>query len=111
VLLVHEATRPSALVCEVKDNGVEARRVSVTGIELAGLPMDVSSTWHVMGGFFSVAIALCADSVGLGEVLRCDERAEMRWVAVVEGVMRVRFVRWVGKWLMRCFEPQLLMIN
>jgi hypothetical protein len=90
VLLVHEATRPSALVREVKERGVEVSRVRVTGMELAGLPMEVSRTWHVMGGLFGVGIAEWADWAGLGEVLRWDDRAEMRWVAVVEGGMRVR---------------------
>jgi hypothetical protein len=93
VLLVHEATRPSALVREVKERSVEVSRVSVTGMELAGLPMEVSRTWHVMGGLVGVDIAEWADWAdwaGLGEVLRWDDRAEMRWVAVVEGGMRVR---------------------
>ena len=55
--------------------------VSVTGIEAAGRPSVVSSTWQVMGGFFSVAmVALLADVAPLN----CFPRASMRCVAVGE---------------------------
>lgn len=58
------------------------RRVRVTGIEEAGLPIVVSRTWHVMGGFFSVDIVWF---VGVGAVVaRCLASAEMRWVAEEE---------------------------
>jgi hypothetical protein len=55
----------------------------------AGFPMVVSSTWHVIGGFFSVAMVFAVTS-GLGDVERWFERAPMRWDAEVG--MRVRFV-------------------
>jgi hypothetical protein len=62
--------------------------VSLTGILLAGFPIVVSRTWHVIGGFFSVAMVFATLS-WLGEVERWFERALMRWDAVVLG-MRVR---------------------
>jgi hypothetical protein len=85
VLGLQEVTRPSDVVVDVKVRGDAESRVRVTGTEDAGRPMEVSRMWHVMGGFFSVAIAV---SVGLGEALRCCDRAVMRWVVVVEGGMR-----------------------
>jgi hypothetical protein len=80
----------------VKEAGVEVvvevveRRVRVTGMEGAGLPMEVSRTWHVIGGFFSVAIVF-AVWAGLGEVVSCWEIAWMRCVVGVEGGMRMRW--------------------
>jgi hypothetical protein len=62
----------------------------VTGILLAGFPIVVSSTWHVIGGFFSVAMVFATTS-GLGEVERWFDRASMRFDAAVVG-MRVRVI-------------------
>lgn len=47
-------------------------RVSVTGISLAGFPMLVSRTWHVIGGFVAVAMEVTS---GLGKVESWFERA------------------------------------
>jgi hypothetical protein len=89
VLGVQEVTRPSDVVVDVNARGWEGERsVRVTGMECAGLPMEVSRMWQVIGGFFSVDM-LGRESGGLGEVVRCCDRAVMRWVAVVEGGMRV----------------------
>jgi len=46
-----------------------------------GLPIVVSRTWHVIGGFFSVAI-VCALSLGFAGEERCFERACRRVVGV-----------------------------
>lgn len=51
--------------------------VSVTGISFPGFPIVVSSTWHVIGGFCSVAMVFATTS-GLGDDERCDEIAAMR---------------------------------
>lgn len=45
------ATRPSELVCALKDKVGARRGVSVTSIEAPGRPVVVSRTWHVMGSF------------------------------------------------------------
>lgn len=88
-------TRPSALV--VAENLSEAsldeaglRRVRTTGMLDAGLPIVVSSTWHVIGGFFSVAMVV-GWFVGVGAVAaRWFESAWMRWVACEVGMQRLR---------------------
>jgi hypothetical protein len=67
----------------------EAHSVNVTGILLAGFPIVVSRTWHVIGGFFSVAMVFAVCS-GFGEEERCCDRVARREDAG-EGGMRVRF--------------------
>lgn len=91
VLGAQDDTRPSRVVVDVNVSGVAERSVRVTGMEEAGLPREVSRIWHVIGGFFSVDI-LRREA---GEVLRCCDRAEMRWIAVVEGGMRALRGRYV----------------
>jgi hypothetical protein len=54
-----------------------AYNVSVTGMLLAGFPIVVSRTWHVIGGFFSVAMVFATIS-GFGELERWFERASTR---------------------------------
>ena len=78
-----------------------AHSVSVTGIFAAGFPIVVSSTWQVIGGFFSVAMffAVCP---GFGELERWFERASMREVALEVGMRLIlRFNR-----LTRAFEAR-----
>jgi hypothetical protein len=60
--------------------------VSVTGILLAGFPIVVSSTWHVIGGFFSAIVS--AAEAGFGDVDSWFERASMRLLAFEEGMRR-----------------------
>lgn len=81
---VQDVTRPSELVWDVNVWGDEVEvealgvcSVSVTGMSLPGFPIVVSSTWHVIGGFFSVAIFFATTS-GFGDEERCDEMAAMR---------------------------------
>jgi hypothetical protein len=47
-------------ICDVEMD--RAYNVSVTGMLLAGFPIVVSSTWHVIGGFFSVAMVFAVTS-------------------------------------------------
>ena len=56
----------------------------------AGLPIVVSSTWHVIGGFFSLDM-LDAVVEGLGELESWKDRASMRFDAVLglELVIRI----------------------
>lgn len=61
-------------------------RVSVTGILLAGFPIVVSSTWHVIGCFFSAIV--CAADAGFGDVDSWFDRASMRLLAFEEGMRR-----------------------
>jgi hypothetical protein len=60
--------------------------VSVTGILLAGFPIVVSSTWHVIGGFFSAIV--CAVEAGFGDVDSWFDRASTRLPAFEEGMRR-----------------------
>lgn len=54
--LVQAVMRPSEFVTDVKmwvgveDEGEDGWRVRVTGMLAAGRPMEVSRTWHVIGG-------------------------------------------------------------
>lgn len=64
VLGVQAVTRPSALVVALKVLREEAEvlgeawRVRVTGMLGAGRPSVVSRTWHVIGGFCGVSLAI-----------------------------------------------------
>jgi hypothetical protein len=77
---VQVVTRPSEFVDAVKlgrdvvVEGDEDRSVRRTGMEDAGLPIEVSRTWHVIGGL-GVGDAIAAVCVGFGESWRCWERA------------------------------------
>jgi len=93
-------TRPSAFVVAVNLRGVADVEVevevevglcsvSVTGIEAAGRPRVVSSTWHVMGGL-GVAVDIVGVDVDDVGGTRCVDRAEMRVVGDEEGMRRRR---------------------
>jgi len=86
VVGVQDVTRPSALVVPLNLRVEEEEvvvvveeeglcKVRVTGMEDAGRPSVVSSTWHVIGG-------LGPDILGS----RCDDRAEMRVLGDEEGM-------------------------
>ena len=96
-------TRPSAFVVAVNLSGVAdvevevvvevevevgLCRVRVTGIEVAGRPRVVSSTWHVMGGLGAGVDIVDVDMGGR----RCVDRAEMRVVGDEEGMRRRRLI-------------------
>lgn len=55
--------------------------VSVTGMLAPGFPIVVSRTWHVIGGFLSMAMVFALIS-GFGEVERWFDRACRRVVGV-----------------------------
>ena len=82
-------TRPSPFVLAEKWSEEEACgalwKVRVTGMFAAGRPSVVSRTWHVIGGFFSVAMAIVIAD-GLAEVERWFERASTRAVARPVGI-------------------------
>ena len=91
MLGVQAVTRPSVLVVAVKVVGcaevlVGECKVRVTGMLAAGRPSVVSRTWHVMGGFWGVSVAMVGVGAvvagGFGEGARCEVRAWMRVVAL-----------------------------